>query len=151
MKAETLKVDVDFTELIEKAVDLHGHLGPFVVIGVKMGEIAKRILNSTNSGNDALQVTAEVPLSIPFSCVLDGIQIATQCTVGNQKLRIKNSQKDITAYFQNIKLGTILKVSVSPKIAETLMEKISKGFQNEKLAWEIASTPENQLFIVEKP
>ncbi|MEM2995291.1 MAG: formylmethanofuran dehydrogenase subunit E family protein [Candidatus Bathyarchaeia archaeon] len=151
MKAETLKVDVDFTELIEKAVDLHGHLGPFVVIGVKMGEIAKRILNSANSGNDALQVTAEVPLSIPFSCVLDGIQIATQCTVGNQKLKIKNSQKDITAYFQSVKIGKTLKISVNPQVTETLMEKISKGSQNEKLAWEIAHTPENQLFIVEKP
>jgi formylmethanofuran dehydrogenase subunit E len=139
-------------ELTLKEVEkFHGHLGPFVVIGARMGRIAKRILNLTNSENDALQVTAEVPLLIPFSCVLDGIQIATQCTVGNQKLRIKNSKKDITAYFQHIKLGKTLKILVNPKMTETLMDKISKGFQNEKLALEIARTPENQLFIVEKP
>lgn len=135
---------------LKEAEKFHGHLGPFVVIGVRMGKMAKRILNSTDSENDALQVTVEVPLITPFSCVLDGIQIATQCTVGNQKLRIKNSQKDITAYFQQKKLGKTLKILVNPKVTETLMDKISKGFQNEKLAWEIARTPENQLFIVEK-
>jgi len=151
MEAKILKIDADFAKLIEKAADLHGHLGPFVVIGVRMGKIAKRILNSTDSENDALQVTAEVPLLTPFSCVLDGIQIVTQCTMGNQKLRIKNSQKEITAYFQNIKLGKTLKISVNPKMTETLIDKISKGFQNEKLAWEIAYTPENQLFTIEKP
>jgi formylmethanofuran dehydrogenase subunit E len=136
---------------LKEAEKFHGHLGPFVVIGVRMGKIAKRILNSTDSENDALQVTAEVPLIIPFSCILDGIQIATQCTVGNQKLRIKNSLKDITAYFQNTKLGKTLKISVNQKMTETLIDKLSKGFQNEKLAWEIARTPENQLFLIEKP
>jgi hypothetical protein len=34
---------------------------------------------------------AKLPLSTPFSCILDGIQATTQCTIGNQKLRIKNS------------------------------------------------------------
>lgn len=136
---------------LKEAEKFHGHLGPFVVIGVRMGKIAKRILNSTNSENDALQVTAELPLLTPFSCVLDGIQIATQCTVGNQKLRIKNSQKEITAYFQHAEPGKTLKISVNPKITEALINKLSQGFSNEKLAWEIAHTPENQLFTIEKP
>lgn len=136
---------------LKEAEKFHGHLGPFVVIGVRMGKIAKRILNSTNSENDALQVTAELPLLTPFSCVLDGIQIATQCTVGNQKLRIKNSQKEITAYFQHAEPGKALKISVNPKITEALINKLSQGFSNEKLAWEIAHTPENQLFTIEKP
>lgn len=136
---------------LKEAEKFHGHLGPFVVIGVRMGKTAKRILNSTDSENDALHVTVEVPLLTPFSCVLDGIQITTQCTVGNQKLKIKNSTKEITAHFQNVETGKTLTISVNPEITETLMNKLSQGFPNGKLALEIARTPENQLFTIEKP
>jgi formylmethanofuran dehydrogenase subunit E len=138
-------------ELALKEVErFHGHLGPFVVIGVRMGEIAKRILSSRENGNNTLQVTVEVPLLTPFSCVLDGIQISTQCTIGNQKLKIKESQKAITAYFQNAKLGKTLKISVNPEITEELTHKLSKNFQSDKLAFEIACTQENRLFTIEK-
>lgn len=150
METKTLKIEADFAKLIKKAADLHGHLGPFVVIGVRMGEIAKKILNSCENGNNTLQVTVEVPLLTPFSCVLDGIQISTHCTIGNQKLKIKESQKAITAYFQNAKLGKTLKISVNPEITEELTHKLSKNFQSDKLAFEIACTQENRLFTIEK-
>jgi formylmethanofuran dehydrogenase subunit E len=67
MEGKTEKA-ANFANLIEKAADLHGHLGPFLVLGVRMGETAKKILKTAN-----LQVTAKLPLSTPFSCVLDGI------------------------------------------------------------------------------
>jgi len=144
MEGKTEKA-ANFANLIEKAADLHGHLGPFLVLGVRMGETAKKILKTAN-----LQVTAKLPLSTPFSCVLDGIQVTTQCTIGNQKLKIENSSEEISAKFQCIKTGKTLTITVNPKITEDLMKKFSKGFSNEELAWEIARTPENQLFTVKK-
>ena len=128
---------------IKEAEKFHGHLGPFLVLGVRMGETAKKILKTAN-----LQVTAKLPLSTPFSCVLDGIQVTTQCTIGNQKLKIENSSKEISATFQCAKTGKKLKVKVNPKITDALMKKFSEGFSNEELAWEIASMPENQIFSV---
>jgi formylmethanofuran dehydrogenase subunit E len=130
---------------IKEAEKFHGHLGPFLVLGVRMGETAKKILKTAN-----LQVTAKLPLSTPFSCVLDGIQVATQCTIGNQKLKIENSSKGISATFQCAKTGKKLKVKVNPKITDALMKKFSKGFSNEELAWEIASMPEDKLFSVKQ-
>lgn len=147
MKSEQ---DAKLTALMEKAADFHGHLGPFLAIGVRMGNIAKRILNSDNNGNNRLQATAKIPLSTPFSCVLDGIQTTTMCTVGNQKLKTENSQKEITAHFKLQNSNRFLKVSVNPKIIDELMSKISEGFTNEELAGKIVRMPESQLFKIEK-
>jgi len=118
---------------IKDAEKLHGHLGPFLVIGVRMGKIAERILN-TNIGENKLQVTAKIPLLTPLSCILDGIQATTKCTIGNQKLRMENSQKEITVRFELQNSDKTTKVSVNPKIVEELMNKIAEGASNEELA-----------------
>jgi formylmethanofuran dehydrogenase subunit E len=144
------KLDARLIALMEKATEFHGHLGPFLVIGVRMGNMAKRILKPNIKENKRLQATVKIPLLTPFSCILDGIQTTTQCTVGNQKLKIENSQKEITAHFELQNSNRALKVSVNPKIIEELMNKISEGSTNEELAWNIAHMPENQLFTTEK-
>jgi formylmethanofuran dehydrogenase subunit E len=92
MKARKSKISSELASLIKKAAGFHGHLGPFLVIGVRMGSLAKKILNVNAGENNKFRVTARLPLLTPFSCVIDGIQATTQCTVGNQKLRIENSQ-----------------------------------------------------------
>jgi formylmethanofuran dehydrogenase subunit E len=150
MRAKNPKINAGLTELIEKAADFHGHLGPFLVIGVRMGNTAERILNTNAMQLKKLEATVKIPLLTPFSCVLDGIQVTTHCTVGNQKLRIENSQKEIAACFELQNSDRTLKVSVNPKIVEELMNEISKGSSNEELAQKIASMPENQLFTIGK-
>jgi len=144
------KLDAKLITLMEKAADFHGHLGPFLVIGVRMGNMAKRILKPNTVEHKELEATAKIPLLVPFSCVLDGIQATTHCTVGNQKLRIENAQKEITANFKLQNSDRALKVSVNSKIIEGLMNRISEGALNEELAWEIARMPESRLFTIEK-
>lgn len=46
MKTKNPMINTDLTKLIEKAADFHGHLGPFLVIGVKMGKFAKTNLSN---------------------------------------------------------------------------------------------------------
>lgn len=134
---------------IKNAEKLHGHLGPFLVIGVRMGKTAQKNLN-TNTVENKLRATVKIPLSPPFSCVLDGIQATTKCTVGNQKLRIENSQKEITARFELQNSDKTMKISVNPKMVEELINRLSKGVSDRELAWKIAHTPESQLFTIEK-
>ena len=133
---------------IKKAETLHGHLGPFLVIGVRIGEVAKRILKVES--NEKLRATAKIPLETPFSCVLDGIQSTTQCTVGNQKLKIENSQREITVQFKLENPNSTLKIGVNQQIIEELKQKFSQGATNQELAWKIVELPENQLFSIEK-
>lgn len=134
---------------IKNAEKLHGHLGPFLVIGVRIGKTAQKNLN-TNTIENKLRATVKIPLSTPFSCVLDGIQTTTKCTIGNQKLRIENSQKEITARFELQNSDKTMKISVNPKIVEELTNRLSKGASDKELAWKIAHMPESQLFTIEK-
>ncbi|MEM1589534.1 MAG: formylmethanofuran dehydrogenase subunit E family protein [Candidatus Bathyarchaeia archaeon] len=134
---------------VKKAENLHGHLGPFLVIGVKMARLAEKILSLEKAGRRDLRVLAKLPLKIPFSCILDGIQSTTQCTIGNGKLKVKNFNGGVTAIFRLKGQNKTVKVRVKRQLLETLEHQLSNGTLNEELAWKIAETPENQLFEIE--
>lgn len=128
---------------IEDAEKLHGHLGPFLVIGVRMGVIAHKTLN------EKMHAIVKAPFSTPFSCVIDGVQSATKCTVGNQRLKIEESKGEIIAYFKTPNPSKTLKITVNQRIVDELLRKLSKGASGEELAWEIARKPEHELFKIE--
>jgi formylmethanofuran dehydrogenase subunit E len=72
--------EIFLEEMIEQATEFHGHLGPFLVLGIRMGLLALRELNSPGyEGIEALVKTGNTP---SLSCLLDGIQISTGCTMG---------------------------------------------------------------------
>ena len=54
---------------IEFARKLHGHVGPYLVIGLKMGAAAKKALNISDTECTHLTAEAAVPLHPPFSCL----------------------------------------------------------------------------------
>jgi len=150
MKTLKAKISEELTSLIKKAADFHGHLGPFLVIGVRMGTLTKKILNVNAGKNNKLRITTRLPLLTPFSCIIDGIQATTQCTIGNQKLKMENSQTKIIVYFELKNSYKALRIHVDPKIIKELKNRYSEGASNEELAREIASIPESQLFVIEK-
>jgi len=135
---------------IVDAVKLHGHLGPFLVIGVRMGGVAKRVLNQDVRDIARFHVTVRVPSVIPFSCTIDGIQAGTRCTLGNQRLKIENTRKQIFAIFRTENSDRVVQISVNPGVIRKVMRKMSAGMGNDELAEEIAAMPEGQLFTIEK-
>ncbi len=77
---------VDLATLIERGTELHGHLGPFLVAGIRMGLLALDLLGSPGYfGIEAESETGTVP---PVSCLTDGIQIGSGCTTGKGNLRV---------------------------------------------------------------
>ncbi len=138
-------------DILEKAVDFHGHLGPFLVLGVRMGLIGIRELEAKR-GNPKLRVTVMTKPSVPFSCVIDGIQAATKCTIGNRKLRLRNSPKTVSAKFRILE-GNMVTVTLNLAKQEELEKLLSKhvSFQRtEKIACNVISMPEKELFKVKK-
>jgi formylmethanofuran dehydrogenase subunit E len=115
-----------------------------------MGGIAKRVFNQDPDQSPTFRVTAKVPLVIPFSCTIDGIQATTHCTLGNQRLRVENAQRRIFASFRAENSGEVVRVSVNPRIIRELMRKMSAGVDNSELAGEITVMSETQLFTIEK-
>lgn len=76
---------VDST-LIEKARNFHGHICPFVVLGLRASEIAMERLGVGKAG-EGETVGEEVLAIIECNnCFADGVQVATGCTLGNNCL-----------------------------------------------------------------
>lgn len=59
--------------------ELHQHLGVYSVLGVKMGLRAAELLNAPQHG---MKIISHVPPRPPFSCLNDGLIVATGCTPG---------------------------------------------------------------------
>ena len=131
---------------MDNAVRLHGHLGPFLIIGVRMGRIAKKTLNPKSEGDVKMQAMLKIPLYTPFSCVIDGVQATTNCTIGNQKLRIENSLGEILGRFELQNPSRTFEIIVNQDIVEGLAQKMSEGTASEELATKVAFMPESQLF-----
>jgi len=148
-----LKKEQDLDSIVREAVNFHGHLGPFLVIGVRMGLIGLRELKTTR-GDPKLQATTILKRAVPFSCAIDGIQVTTQCTVGNGKLKLKNKPDIVSAIF---KLKKERQVTVTVTLKSTKFEELKKSlpkdrqsYKNIQLARGVASSSEKELFTIEK-
>jgi formylmethanofuran dehydrogenase subunit E len=135
--------------LLNKAVEFHGHLGPFLVLGLRMGIAGLKELK-LKGGERKLRVTAKLRYSIPYSCTIDGLQIATKCTIGNKRLKILD-HSGIEVKFK-LEGGKQITVAVNSDFFDILKEKLSsERFPCEKvrkLAQLVASTSEMELFTV---
>jgi formylmethanofuran dehydrogenase subunit E len=151
VKLEMTRQKQDLDSIVREAVAFHGHLGPFLVIGVRMGLIGLRELKTSGSDFD-LQAIAILKQTPPFSCAIDGIQVTTHCTVGNGKLKLKDKPDIVSAVFEANKERQVT-VTLKPTKYEDLKKELPKdrqSYKNIQLAREITSAPEEILFTIEK-
>lgn len=90
--------------LLQAAGRFHGHIGPFLAVGLRMGQVANERL-----GRAPMEMKAVVWVkgSPPRSCVVDGIQYSAGCTMGKRTIEIKPDESRIAARF-TAKTGTVL-------------------------------------------
>ena len=74
-------------KVLKKLEEFHGHVGPYVLIGYKMGQIANKELGKDPFSKNAIIYTG---ISPPVSCLVDGVQISSGCTLGKGNITIKN-------------------------------------------------------------
>lgn len=143
------KINKRYDSILKKAEEFHGHLGPFLVIGIKMGLVGLGQVGATKGSS--LAVTASLPLRVPFSCIIDGLQITTKCTIGNQKLTLRESEK-IQAEFKRKDNGqktvVALNQSTFEKLKSQLLQETLPDEKVRKLAWKVATIPETELFLI---
>jgi formylmethanofuran dehydrogenase subunit E len=77
----------------EKIRQFHGHIGPYVVLGYRMGKYAKLRLTEIE------RITVQIDQRPPISCIIDGLQMATGCTLGKNKIRLLKDKKFKKAVF----------------------------------------------------
>ena len=71
--------------ILKHIEQFHGHLGPYAVIGFKMGEIANELLGDDSFSKQAHVSTGRTP---PLSCIIDGIQLSSGCTMGKGNITV---------------------------------------------------------------
>ncbi len=131
---------VRLEELVECGVRFHGHLGPFLVLGLRMGLLALRELDCR--GHFDLEAQVEMGTTPPLSCMIDGIQVATGCTLGKGNIRVAgHGQPRPRATFTNTKDAKWLEVELQPG----LVERFREG-EPEALAHEAMRMSEEELF-----
>ncbi len=150
MLKETLSnVSSQLITLLKEAENFHGHFGPFLVIGVRAGLIGLTKLK-VEKGDPKLSVTAMLKNSIPYSCIIDGVQVATGCTIGNKRLRLEGSS-NISIRFKNNN-GKQVAIEINSTALDLLIKQLSAlnvyAEEVRRLGYTIASMNEHELFRV---
>jgi hypothetical protein len=76
---------IDKVYSIEDLAAFHGHLGPYIVLGYRMGRYVRQHFCSDPFQMKAVVFCKGVP---PQSCLADGIQIGSGCTLGKRNIEI---------------------------------------------------------------
>jgi formylmethanofuran dehydrogenase subunit E len=105
-------------EWLAQVVQFHGHLGPSVFAGARMGMIGLRAVEA--KGCFDVEVTCEGPFAKPpQSCFLDGIQVATGATMGKRTLNWVQAER-IVVRVKNVRTGKTAELRPTPALMELL-------------------------------
>jgi formylmethanofuran dehydrogenase subunit E len=139
---------------LEHVVQIHGHLGPWVVAGVRLGMAGTAAADA--KGHFDVEATCEGPfVKPPERCFLDGIQVGTGATFGKDTIHWVKTEK-IVVKVRNTRTGKTVEVRPTPKLMGILKpagqdsEKPSEE-QIERIAREIAVMPNAKLLTVTQP
>jgi len=130
--------------------NLHGHVGPWNVLGWRMGKAALRELNAT-WGQHELDIVCYIPLKTPYSCIADGLVVGTGNSIGRLDIRLAEALA-----MADVHVGVRRKDGTGPvlllKPNQKYLEKIrhAPDAQLESLARECGELPETELFVIEK-
>uniref|UniRef100_A0A7V4G6T9 Formylmethanofuran dehydrogenase n=1 Tax=Desulfobacca acetoxidans TaxID=60893 RepID=A0A7V4G6T9_9BACT len=129
----------DLGGLLRQAELIHGHLCPFVSLGVKAGHYAMTRLGVANTGMEELVAIVETN-----NCFTDGIQVVTGCTFGNNALIFKDLGKTAVTLARR-QDGRALRLVVRPTYREELFARYpAAGPLFQKVVVERNATPEEE-------
>jgi formylmethanofuran dehydrogenase subunit E len=108
-------------ETLKLIEQFHGHLGPYAVIGYKMGKLACEKLGSDPFKKTVTVSTGTTP---PISCIIDGIQLGSGCTLGKGNITVKN-ENIAKAAFSN-KNGKKITITLQKNIRQEIDDNVTK-------------------------
>lgn len=109
---------------LEEAARLHGHKGPWLVIGYRAGMRAREALKPETEHD--IVCVARVPKKVPYTCSLDGLQASAGCTLGKLTIEVIDSDS-IEFEFTHRRSGRKILLKLSGKIPELIETKYREG------------------------
>ena len=130
-------------DLLEGAVRFHGHLGPFLILGLRAG-----LLGVDYLGKNYFELSAEVETTLrpPRSCFIDGIQFASGCTTGKGNLQVKAGD-GVSVVF--VRGEQCISLEVKNDVL-TALDQITSEKQAEITAREILQRTDDELFLIRR-
>jgi formylmethanofuran dehydrogenase subunit E len=122
----------------------HGHLGPYVVIGYRMGRLG---LEATGcEGHFDVSAVVYSYLEPPRSCLIDGVQLGSGCTLGKRNIEVRATDGPAYAVF-DAENGARVTVKLRPEAA-ALVGRLIEEKGVEAAGMDILETPLEELFEV---
>ena len=103
--------------------EIHGHLGIYSIVGVKMGLKARELLGAAV---DDVQVFSFAGSNPPLSCLNDGLQVSTGATVGMGTIRVAEGD-DLSARAVFTAEGRSMEMRLKPEYESQVEDDISRG------------------------
>jgi formylmethanofuran dehydrogenase subunit E len=126
---------------LRRAAEFHTHLGPFLVVGLRMGRVVTRELGSEPF---TIRLTANTGRVPPYSCCVDGLQLSTPCTVGNGGLLVADTRE---MSVEAVKDGATVRVRLRDDVWRRIESECTEDNQ-ETFACGIWEMPEDALLVV---
>lgn len=105
--------------------ELHGHLGIYATIGVKMGIRAREYFDI---GVDDIEATTYAGHRPPVSCMNDGLQVGTGATVGHGLIRVAECDTPRPEAQFRFKNRTI-RLRLKPEYAARIRRDVERGIR----------------------
>ena len=124
-------------EMLRWAIRFHGHLGPFLVLGLRAGLRAVELF-----GHDPFKLKAIVILkrAIPYTCFLDGIQFSTGCTLGKGNIEVSEGDGITVRFVHERGEFTLI-------VRDEILEEAVNAEDVEREALKLLKLPLEKLFV----
>jgi formylmethanofuran dehydrogenase subunit E len=131
-------VMIELPDELKQLKRFHGHLGPFVVIGYRMGMIARKRLEGK------IQAIVFTGPKVPLSCIIDGIQFTSSCTLGKGNISIQEKD-EAKARFVNDRI--LIEIKLHDEIRQRIESTCTRDVE-EVMALGLLSEPDADLFSI---
>lgn len=106
--------------------EIHGHLGIYAVIGVKMGIKAMECLGVNNGDFKIISSAGTVP---PISCMNDGLQVSTGATLGHGLISSPSTDTPRVRAICVSTDNTVIKIKLVPEIDEKITNNVQEALE----------------------
>jgi formylmethanofuran dehydrogenase subunit E len=130
----------ELPEDLKRLSDFHGHLGPYVLLGYRMGLVAKRFFPGR------FYATLYTGTEPPVSCLIDGVQFSSCCTLGKGNLSVKEGGRPFVRFHDGLR-----SLEISPlETIQKRVDMVSSYESGERLSVELHQMSDLELLLVKE-
>jgi len=137
---------VSASEVIAKILDAHGHVGPWAVVGYRMGQRGLEELRLPRHSKSLL-VVHHTPLEFKFTCAADGVMAVTGATPGKMNIRLEECPlAELRTVITDRSTGRVLTFRILPERARELAGVTPQ--QLDAMIRRFAELPDEAIFTI---